>query len=34
MKIKQTLTAKNQFIETFTQSVENTNFLILKFLHI
>ena len=29
----QTLTAKNQFIETFTQSVDNTAFLTLRFLH-
>lgn len=28
-----TLTAKNQFIETFTQSVDNTGFLTLRFLH-
>ena len=34
MKIKQTLTAKNQFIETSTQSVDNTEFLTLRFLHI
>ena len=34
MKIKLILTAKNQFIETSTQSVDNTKFLILRFLHI
>ena len=30
---RQVLTARNQFIETSTQSVENTEFLILRFLH-
>ena len=33
MKIKQTLTAKNQFIETSTQSVDNTGFFAMRFLH-
>jgi len=33
MKIKLTLTGKNQFIETSTQSVDNTEFLMLRFLH-
>ena len=29
----QGFSAKNQFIETFTQSIDNTEFLILRFLH-
>ncbi len=33
MKIKQTLTARNQFIEISTQTIENTDFLELRFLH-
>ena len=33
MKIKLISTAKNQFIETFTQSVDNTGFFLMRFLH-
>ena len=34
MKIKRILTAKNQFIETSTQTIDNAGFLTLRFLHI
>ena len=34
MKIKLILTAKNQFIETSTQTIDKTGFLMLRFLHI
>ncbi len=34
MKIKLISTAINQFIETITQTIENTEFLTLRFLHV